>query len=293
MATPIKIEAATGKGLQTIPNEEASALVQAMRPVTREQYNNILPELRARVFVITGVEDLRVIEKVRDLTAQVPQGVDWKDAKDAIAQELEADLGEEEANRRAGVLLRHHVNQVYQAGRYQALKRESDIFTHWEYLTVGDANVRDSHRELDGTILPANHPFWDTHFPPWEFGCRCRVRGVLPEEVQDIEAEDADKPPEAQRVVKGQRLKKLERDGVLDKGPGRQVNVTAATPLERDKYRTRVQDFTLPMDKVLEAYPPEIRTIFEEWAKSQRFQAGTDQTDTTDLWTFLKERGAT
>jgi hypothetical protein len=118
-----------------------------MRPVTREQYDNILPELRARVFVITGVEDQRVIEKVRDLVAQVPEGVDWKLAKDAIAQELEADLGEEGAQRRAGVLLRHHVNQVYQAGRRKALESQKGIFTHWEYLTVGDENVREAHAE--------------------------------------------------------------------------------------------------------------------------------------------------
>ena len=289
MATPISIgsvQAGPDGKLKTIPNLEAANLVRAMRPVTREQYDNILPELRARVFVITGVEDQRVIEKVRDLVAQVPEGVDWKDAKDAIAQELEADLGEEGAQRRAGVLLRHHVNQVYQTGRKQALQAQKGIFTHWEYLTVGDENVRDSHRELDGLILPADDPFWDTHFPPWEFGCRCRVRGLLKEEVDDIEIEDAEKPPEAHRLVKGARLKKLRERNVLDKGPGRQVDVTPASNLEPAKYRTQVRDFTLPLEQVLEAHPPEARARFEAWAKAQTLPMpdGTDE----NLWAWLQ-----
>lgn len=292
MATPLNIGAVQSNAdgtIRTIPNNAAAALVSAMRPVTRAQYDEILPELRARVFVITGVEDLRVVEKVRDIVAQVPQGVDWKDAKDAIAQELEADLGEEGAARRAGVLLRHHVNQVYQAGRKRALDAQKKIFTHWEYMTTGDENVRDSHRELDGLILPADDPFWDTHFPPWEFGCRCRVRGLLKEEVMDIEAEDEGKAPEDQRVVKGARLDKLRQRNILDKGPGKQIDITPPSNMEPEKYRTRVQDFAIPLDKALEQHPPEVRARFEAWARKQTLPlpAGGERT----LWDFLEERG--
>jgi hypothetical protein len=28
---------------------------------------------------------------------------------------------------------------------------------------------------LNGIILPANHEFWNAHFPPWGFNCRCSV----------------------------------------------------------------------------------------------------------------------
>ena len=31
------------------------------------------------------------------------------------------------------------------------------------YITMGDGNVRESHESLDGTILPADDPFWETH----------------------------------------------------------------------------------------------------------------------------------
>ncbi len=43
------------------------------------------------------------------------------------------------------------------------------------YSTVGDARVRQSHQDLNGTTLPANSPFWATHYPPNGWGCRCDV----------------------------------------------------------------------------------------------------------------------
>jgi SPP1 gp7 family putative phage head morphogenesis protein len=43
------------------------------------------------------------------------------------------------------------------------------------YSTVGDARVRAEHKAMDGITLPANHPFWNTAYPPNGFKCRCDV----------------------------------------------------------------------------------------------------------------------
>lgn len=43
------------------------------------------------------------------------------------------------------------------------------------YDTVGDARVRDAHKALNGTTLPVSHPFWNTHYPPNGWKCRCDV----------------------------------------------------------------------------------------------------------------------
>jgi hypothetical protein len=36
--------------------------------------------------------------------------------------------------------------------------------------------VRDTHRQLDRIIRPVDDPFWDTHYPPNGWRCRCDVR---------------------------------------------------------------------------------------------------------------------
>ncbi len=45
-----------------------------------------------------------------------------------------------------------------------------------EYMTVGDGRVREAHRELEGTILPVDAPFWKLYYPPNGWNCRCFVR---------------------------------------------------------------------------------------------------------------------
>jgi hypothetical protein len=40
---------------------------------------------------------------------------------------------------------------------------------------VLDDRTRPQHAALDGLILPASHEFWDEHYPPWGFNCRCTV----------------------------------------------------------------------------------------------------------------------
>lgn len=45
-----------------------------------------------------------------------------------------------------------------------------------EYMTIGDGRVREAHRELEGTILPVDAPFWKLYYPPNGWNCRCFVR---------------------------------------------------------------------------------------------------------------------
>lgn len=51
----------------------------------------------------------------------------------------------------------------------------ADIFPNLTYITVGDEHVRISHRVLNDITLPINNAFWRKHYPPNDWGCRCRV----------------------------------------------------------------------------------------------------------------------
>jgi SPP1 gp7 family putative phage head morphogenesis protein len=68
------------------------------------------------------------------------------------------------------------VNSGLAAKRWKEFEETADIFPNLEYRTAGDANVRASHQELNGIIKPINDPFWDTYYPPNDWGCRCRCR---------------------------------------------------------------------------------------------------------------------
>ena len=61
--------------------------------------------------------------------------------------------------------------------RQRALqKRRPNETLYLIYSTVGDLRVREAHRAWHHTVLPVDDPFWDSHYPPNGWGCRCIVR---------------------------------------------------------------------------------------------------------------------
>lgn len=60
------------------------------------------------------------------------------------------------------------------AARWEEFEKDGDRY-FLQYRTVGDDQVRKEHAALDATTLPVEHPFWDTHYPPNGWNCRCNV----------------------------------------------------------------------------------------------------------------------
>ncbi|WP_400192803.1 DUF935 family protein [Hymenobacter sp. B81] len=69
-----------------------------------------------------------------------------------------------------------------------------------KYSTVGDDRVRPTHAELHGVLRPVDDPFWNTHYPPLGWKCRCNVVRVPRAGRTATAQEDLDKlsvkPPE-------------------------------------------------------------------------------------------------
>lgn len=61
----------------------------------------------------------------------------------------------------------------YMAGRWQRIERSKALFPFIRYVSVMDGREREQHHAWHGTILPVDDPWWDTHFPPCGWGCRC------------------------------------------------------------------------------------------------------------------------
>ena len=61
------------------------------------------------------------------------------------------------------------------------------VFPYIEYIHVGDARTRDTHRQLgslglDGTgVYRRDDPFWNLFTPPWGYQCRCGTNNLTVE----------------------------------------------------------------------------------------------------------------
>jgi len=290
--------------LDPLPFKEARALVKGKAPVTRAVFDKMVPEIRARAFVVTGVEDLNTVQRIRDRIADLPAGADWKDVREDVVKDLspylvtetDPDKREEQvaaSYRRAELLLRTHAYQAYEAASHNVLMETRAAFPYWQYQTMEDGAVRPEHAALNGLILSADSPFWRDHYPPWDWGCRCEVIPLSPEDVEEIRAEDEKRNPEDKLVLEGAQLRRLERDGELARGPiklidpndpdrKREVGRLAAgrfdvrapkqKAMTQDEARAAFQwnpgDLRLPLDQLKDRYEPPVWRAFERTMKT-------------------------
>lgn len=67
---------------------------------------------------------------------------------------------------------------AYGTGRRRGLEEVAEDLPFWTRHAVHDDRTRPAHAALDGLTLPANHPFWNDHYPPDGFNCRCNVTAM-------------------------------------------------------------------------------------------------------------------
>jgi len=163
--------------IETFPNEAAAAYIHGKAVADPEHFGNLPPQLKQRAFTVAGIEQLDALQRIRDAVAKLPEGASWDEAKKEIAAEISPFVGGDDkaAKARANFMLRTHGFQAYAVARHQQQMEDIEIFPYWKYETVGDSRVRPGHAALDGKILRADDPWWNTHYPPWDWGCRCIV----------------------------------------------------------------------------------------------------------------------
>jgi SPP1 gp7 family putative phage head morphogenesis protein len=251
------------------PHTEGAAFIRSKPALTRAVFNALAPDLQARAFVVTGVECLDTVARVRELTARLPLGEDYDDLKSQILSQLSpwlitADPSDPEelrkqtaaASRRAEMLLRMHGWQAYAQTQDALMRANEDVFPYRMYLSSEDARVRPTHAALNKKIIPADHPFWQNHTPPWEFNCRCDCVPMTQEEVDELRDSEQSLPPEDRQVLPPEALAQIEDNARLVK-PGGQGFLDLRTPREKSPngsgYEFRPAENALDIDQILRA----------------------------------------
>lgn len=61
------------------------------------------------------------------------------------------------------------------ASRWVNIQENKEDLPLLKYETVGDDRVREAHAAIDGIVKPVDDSFWNTYYPPNDWGCRCDV----------------------------------------------------------------------------------------------------------------------
>jgi len=98
-------------------------------------------------------------------------------------------------------------NEVYLSSEYGTAVASAQAAASWQdfitngiemltYVTAGDDRVREEHALLEGATYPIDHEFWDTYFPPNDWGCRCDTSPAVGSEQVPVAKGDLPDMPE-------------------------------------------------------------------------------------------------
>lgn len=95
---------------------------------------------------------------------------------------------------RSDLILNTNLRTAYAAGRWEQIERVKDRRPYMMYEHGHSKQPRIMHQSWDKLILPVDDPWWNTHYPPNGWGCKCRVR-TLSERDMDRKGLTVKEPP--------------------------------------------------------------------------------------------------
>lgn len=98
-------------------------------------------------------------------------------------------------------VFRTNIQNAYGHGRWQQQQRNKAKRQYLMYSAINDSRVRPAHLALNRIVLPIDHPFWLTHYPPLSFRCRCTVIALTEKQALKYGITPDDKLPEVAEAL--------------------------------------------------------------------------------------------
>ncbi len=98
--------------------------------------------------------------------------------------------------RRLRNIYRTNVRMSIAAGNWSRIQRQKSVLPYLRYVASSAEHKRPLHKTWYGTILPVDHPWWQTHFPPNGWGCKCGFEQVSAERMARRGWSVTDPPPD-------------------------------------------------------------------------------------------------
>jgi SPP1 gp7 family putative phage head morphogenesis protein len=164
-------------------------------------------------FVVAKMMDLDLLADVRTaVDSAIAEGKTFKQFRDELEPELvrrgwwgraemadpltgevrEVQLG---SPRRLRTIYDTNLRTSYASGHWAKIEETRAAAPYLMYNAVDDDRVRPEHAAWDGTVLPAEDPWWQTHYPPNGWNCRCTVVQLSRAQVERLGLEVDDQAP--------------------------------------------------------------------------------------------------
>lgn len=186
----------------SLPFADAIAFFRGKLNIETSHWTELWQDQHARAFTVAGAMREGLLTDIR-------QAVDKAISKGTTLAEFRTDFASicDRAgwnprggqDWRAQVIYSANLSTAYASGHYKAMTdpdvREAQPY--FRYVRSSSEHPRLEHLAWVGTVLPWDHPWWDTHYPPNGWGCKCGVVSCSAKELDRLKADGVEIKTEA------------------------------------------------------------------------------------------------
>ena len=183
--------------MQPVTFLEALQYAHSKKIVLPDEFYSMDLKTRQMATTVSFLSSLEQVETViKSLNKILANGGTFKDFQNLIA-ESEIILPKHYLDN----VFRTNIQNAYGHGRWIQQERNKAKRPYLMYSAINDSRVRPAHLALNRIVLPFNHPFWLTHYPPLGFRCRCTVIALTEAQALKYGITPDDKLPEVAEAL--------------------------------------------------------------------------------------------
>ncbi|MGD9699478.1 phage minor head protein [Acinetobacter sp.] len=183
--------------MQPVTFLEALEYAHSKKIVLPDEFYSMDLKTRQMATTVSFLSSLEQIETViKAVNKSIADGGTFNDFQKLIA-ESEIILPKHYLDN----VFRTNIQNAYGYGRWQQQQRNKAKRPYLMYSAIDDSRVRPAHLALNRIVLPIDHPFWLTHYPPLGFRCRCTVIALTEKQALKYGITPDDKLPEVAEAL--------------------------------------------------------------------------------------------
>lgn len=184
-----------------LPFDKAIAFFRQKVNIPTASWDDLWKGMHARGFMIAGAQRDELLSDFRQaIDAALAEGktlADFRKDFDAIVTRHGWNYNGGRGWR-SRVIFETNLRTAHQAGRY-AQMTDPDVLAYrpyWRYRHGDSRQPRPQHLAWDDLVLTADDPWWQTHYPPNDWGCKCYVEALSKRQLQKLGKTAPDQAPE-------------------------------------------------------------------------------------------------
>lgn len=162
---------------ERLPFKEAIDFYKAKVKLPSSSWADIWQDQHSLAFIVAGAAEDDLIQDLYNAIHQAKtEGMGYADFQKAFPQ-IAAKYGwsyNGAPGWRSRVIYDTNVTQAYNAGREKQMQAIKHLRPYGLYRHTSIEHPRLEHMAWDGLILPLDDPWWDTHTPQNDWGCKCK-----------------------------------------------------------------------------------------------------------------------